>query len=568
MLSIRGKIWQLSEVDPEAERELVDRYSIPWIVAHFLVVRQITDVDLFLNPKLKTSLKDPLSVAGMSSAVDVVLDSILSGKKILIWGDYDVDGVSSVSILVRFFQEIGYSKCHYFIPNRRKDGYGLAGYRSENFVDTDLVIAVDCGTGDIEKSEEIQKSAKSLVIIDHHVVGEEVPSADAFVNPKQEGDKSVYKDLCACGLVFLFVVALNRALRERDPTAPRLDLMKYVSVAALATVCDVVPLVGPNRAIVATGVKLASSSMTPPGLGLMCKFFSGGYLSAQSFGFDIGPRLNAAGRMDDAHKCVALLTSDNEVKIASICQHLEELNRMRKEEEAQLLMIVEKEAEKQADDNFILVYGQDWNVGVIGIIASRIVEKFQKPAAVVSFNGEIGKGSARSTDHKDLGQIVADVRHTLIAGGGHKKAAGFSVHKNNIGQLKSELERAVTSVCPPDKSVEYTIDLELSFEALTLETLRDLSILAPFGECNRDPTILVKNVTLICPRVFANRHLSCRINSESGSWIRGVMFNYGNIVAGLDIDRIIRRKLSMVGHLEIAKTSAGSVEFRIRDIIL
>lgn len=526
MISLKGKVWYVTRCSDNEVKSLAIKYNLPWIVAQTIQGRKIADVEAFLDPKVKNLLIDPDNLLNMARAVDIIWGSIQNNKRILIWGDYDVDGVSSTSMLIRFFLEVGFTNFSYHVPDRKTEGYGMAGLDLSMCGDIDTILAVDCGTTDFAKCEEVKNSGRALVVIDHHAIDGSAPKCDAFINPKQSGDESGLTALCAAGLTFMFIVALNRQIRKERKSYTEPDLMKYLSIAALATVCDVVPLVGLNRAIVRTGISLINSGRTVPGVkcisDIHCRCIDSG-----AIGFVLGPRINAAGRIDNAKRCVKLFTSDDIEELQEICADLEMLNDQRKEIEAEVLRASLREAEKQKDRMCLMIASENFDPGVIGIVASRIVENTNKPCAIVSIRGDIGKGSCRSTDSFNIGSALAKLQDLLICGGGHAKAGGFTVRTEDLPALHNKMEALVMEGVQEQTKISYA-DLEVALSSVNQLLVDYISRLEPFGECNREPVFMLKNLRAGYIKIFAEKHLSTSVIDESGYAVQLTIFNYSN----------------------------------------
>lgn len=528
MLSLRNKIWNISFCNDPMAFKIMSDYNIPLIIARIIVSRNITDIPSFLDARLKTLLKDPYTAMDMEKAVLSVADAITHNHRILLWGDYDVDGICSVSILTRFFQDIDFRNFDYHIPDRKEEGYGLAGYDYKKFSSYNLVLSLDCGTSDINKAEEMKTNGVKLVIIDHHTVTSEFPDVPAFVNPKRIDDNSDYHPLCAAGLAFVFVIALNRHLKNIN-FINNIDTIKYVPLACLATVCDVVPLIGINRAIVKTGMALLEKTSIL-GLKTLIILCSIKKINTYSIGFLIGPRLNAAGRISNARKCVELMVTDEPDIAQKICIDLNLVNEQRKKIEEEIFTQAMEIAEIQSGDKFIFVIGNDWDIGVIGIIASRITEKFSKPCAVISFINDVGRASARSTNYFDLGAAINKCKHLLKSGGGHSKAAGFTVLKENLIPFQKAIIEIIDTKSKESIIDTRQVDLEIALSGVDNHLLDNLKILAPFGEGNQEPLFMIKNVKFRNYNIFAKKHIRASLVDEAGEGCDAFVFNYANII--------------------------------------
>lgn len=562
MISFFNKIWKLRDIDPLLVEEYQRLYNVSNLVASILVSREIVDVENFLNPKLKNLIPEPFSIDCMEDAVENVFKAISEGKKILLWGDYDVDGVSSVSLLIKFFQDINFTNFEYYIPNRFVDGYGLAGYKSDNFSDVDVIIAVDCGTTDIEKANEIKESNKTLIIIDHHNIGDKLPRSDALVNPNKYLN---IQDLCAAGVVFIFLIALNRKFKEVfSDNYNQPDILSYTEIVAIATICDVVPLSIINRALVSYGIKSIKLLKKNIGLQKLIRNSNINDLNANSIGYYIGPKINASGRVNSAKRCVDLLTSSDTELLDSICCILDECNQKRKDAEKELLDQSIPQAEMQKNSNVIIVYGDNWNIGIIGIIASRLVNKYSKPAIVISFNGDIGKASGRSDNFVDIGKALDSCKEYIIAGGGHIKAIGFSIYKKMLIQFKENLVKYINTLDIKEKNIAY-FDYELSISGAQMSICDELQQLEPFGEKNPYPLFMISDVRFANIRLFGISHCSGFLTNEFRDLLRFTIFNFTNFIE--DIQLLKQSYIfNVIGYLE-KDNYYGGICFRIIDII-
>lgn len=529
MLSLRNKIWNISFCNDSMAFKIMSDYNIPLIIARIIVARNITDIPSFLDSRLKTLLKDPYTAMDMEKAVLSVADAITNNRRILLWGDYDVDGICSVSILIRFFQDIDFRHFDYHIPDRKEEGYGLAGYDYKKFSSYALVLSLDCGTSDIIRANEMKSNGVTLVIIDHHTVTSECPDVPAFVNPKRIEDNSDYHPLCAAGLAFIFVIALNRHLKNIN-FINNIDTIKYVPLACIATVCDVVPLIGINRAIVRTGISLLDKTIIV-GLRALINICKIKKINTYSIGFLIGPRLNAAGRIANARKCVELMVTDDPDTAQKICIDLNLVNEQRKRIEEEIFMQAMEIAETQSSHEFIFVIGDDWDIGVIGIIASRITEKFSKPCAVISFVNNTGRASARSTNYFDLGAAINKCKHLLESGGGHSKAAGFTVTKENLIPFQKAILEIIDAQTKELITDNRQADLEIALSGVDDHLLDNLKILEPFGEGNQEPLFMIKNVRFKGYNIFAKKHIRTSLVDESGQGCDALLFNYANTIS-------------------------------------
>jgi single-stranded-DNA-specific exonuclease len=416
--SLTGRRWMLRGADERAGLALAQRLGIPEIVGRVMAARGI-DLDAaeqFLEPTLRDALPDPASLAGMDAAADRLAHAIRSGEPIAIFGDYDVDGATSSALLARFLAAAGVP-ARVYIPDRIIEGYGpttpaMMRLRAEGI---SLVITVDCGTTAFEPLEAAAEAGLDLVVVDHHVAEPALPRAVAVVNPNRLDDTSGQGALAAVGVSFLFAIATNRVLRESGWYAEQgraePDLMALLDLVALGTVCDVVPLVGLNRAFVSQGLKVMGRRRNPGLVALADVARVDSKLSEYHAGFLLGPRVNAGGRVGEAPLGAQLLMTQDSAEAVAIARQLDAWNTERRDIEAHVLEEAMAQAEVSgSSDPLILVSGEGWHAGVIGIVAGRLKERFNRPAFVIGFDGDTGKGSGRSVEGVDLGSAVIAAR--------------------------------------------------------------------------------------------------------------------------------------------------------------
>ncbi|NBV93053.1 MAG: single-stranded-DNA-specific exonuclease RecJ, partial [Proteobacteria bacterium] len=436
--SITGKEWILSKYNENLSLEISQKLGIDNFLSKLLSIRKITpeNCQSYLSPKIKEFMPNPSVLKDMDLAVDTLIKAIKENKRICILGDYDVDGASSTAIIVNFLKNI-YSNFFIYIPDRQVDGYGPSVNSLKNIIEKkgEFLITVDCGTSSFEALEYANQNNIDVLVIDHHQAEIKLPKCKALVNPNQLDDKSNLGYLCAAGVSFLFIVALNRSLRESP------DLYDYLDLVALGTICDVVPLIDLNRAFVYQGIQILKKRKN---LGIKTLIDVADIKESPNtyhIGFLLGPRINAGGRIGQSDLGANLLTSEDPKKSYEIATTLDSLNKKRKTIEEDILNEAYLLAEKENSNEIILVANKFWHEGLIGIIASRIKERFLKPTIVISSTNNIAKGSCRSIFGFDIGLAILAAKQNgiVIKGGGHKMAAGFSIEENKISDLKSFL---------------------------------------------------------------------------------------------------------------------------------
>jgi single-stranded-DNA-specific exonuclease len=515
-LSLTGRPWILREADERQVLTMMQKHALPDVLARILVARGIAldDVDDFLNPSLKNLMPDPSHLLDMDVAAQRVASAIMSGERMAIFGDYDVDGATSSALLMRFFRSLGSDPLVY-IPDRMKEGYGpnSAALLSLKDKGAALVITVDCGTLSFEPLEVAHNAGLDVIVIDHHQGEARKPKALAIVNPNRLDESSEHRHLAAVGVAFLLAVAVNRLLREQGwyQGKKEPDLRQWLDIVALGTVCDVVPLVGVNRAFVAQGLKIMSGRGNT---GMNAVFDRTGIdekPSTYHAGFVLGPRINAGGRVGKSDLGVRLLTAEDPHLAAKLAEELENYNAERKAIESAVLEEAMQQAERQAEDSpIIIACGQGWHPGVIGIVAGRLKERFFKPVAVIGIDNGVGKASARSVSGFDFGSsvIAACDNGLLVAGGGHAMAAGFTVEEDKIPALRAFLAQRVQAQVK-DGAVQKRLflDCRLSVSGATAELVAQMERLGPFGQANPNIRVVVQNVVPMNASVVGQDHV-------------------------------------------------------------
>ena len=506
--------------DEEAVRELAEALSLPEVVCRLLLIRgyaSAEDAKLFLRPRLDM-LHDPLKFLSMDKAVDRLARAVRDQEMVFLHGDYDVDGISSTTLLTRAIRVLG-GKALPFIPRRIEDGYDLsdAGVDAAIAAGAKVVVTCDCGTSAVSPVARLCKAGIDVIVTDHHLPGGELPDCLAILNPKRTGCGYPDKDLAAVGVAFKLALALARALgRNENFIWGMLDLV------ALATVADVAPLRGENRVFVRYGLKVLADTQNV-GLRALIRAagLSGKPLTAGRIGFILAPRLNAAGRLGHAIRGVELLLSENEHEANTIARELEELNNKRQElDHATLEQARERVLQLDLDDTFgIVLADESWHPGVIGIVASRLVEEFGRPTVLIALSEGEGKGSGRSISKFDLHGALGQSREFLLRFGGHRAAAGVTIARDKVNEFAARFNDVAKSLLTPEDLVpEIRVDLEVNIDGMD-ERLESLfRHFEPFGIGNPSPVLLARNVTLAAPpRLVGKDGLKVVLDTGTGS---------------------------------------------------
>jgi single-stranded-DNA-specific exonuclease len=520
--SASGKKWQLKEVNDHLIEDYISKIGVSNLVARLLINRNIAynDAKSYLAPTIKDTLPNPNSLRGMNDAVTRVIKAINNGEKIAVFGDYDVDGATSSSLLKRYFTSLNIDLTIY-IPDRVLEGYGpnINALRSLKEQDITLVITVDCGTAANEVLNLISAEGVDIVVIDHHIAGDSLPNISAVINPNCHDDSSSLTYLAAVGVTFLFLVGLNQSLRKQnffiDKSIKEPNLLDLLDIVALGTVCDVVPLIGVNRTFVLQGMKIMSNWEKEGFKALATVAQINQYPNIYHLGFLLGPRINAGGRVGEAGLGTQLLCTQDAAEAAEIATKLDLYNSERKAIEFFVLESAIAQVESSKNDyNILIVVGEGWHQGVIGIVASRIKDKYNKPSLVISLDGDIGKGSCRSVRGFNIGEKItlAKEKNILIAGGGHAMAAGFSIEKNKIEELQLFLHNLYAD--HENEIAQYQLryfENIVTVDYINLEIANNIESVGPYGAGNEEPLFCIKDVAIKRLDILSNQHIKLLI---------------------------------------------------------
>ena len=498
--------------DPSAVAALCSTLSLTEQVATLLLIRRYADEESakkFLRPRLE-QLRDASLIKGAETAVERLARACTSGETVLVHGDYDVDGICSTTILTKVLRQFGATVVP-FIPNRKTDGYDLgpAGVAKALEVRANIVLTCDCGTSAVDPVAELCSAGVDVIITDHHLPGSALPACLAIINPNQDREDTPDKDLAAVGVAFKLALALAKKLERKDAF-----IWRMIDLVALATIADVAPLTGENRILVRYGLKMLSETEN---IGLRAMIRAAGLdtkqITAGRVGYILAPRLNAAGRMDSAMLGVELLLSDDPHRANELARQLEELNELRQAEDRRIL------AAMDLDSTFGIVLASDgWHPGVIGIVASRLVEEFGRPAVLIALDGETGKGSGRSISKLHLRDALEECSELLLRFGGHKMAAGVTIARENVDEFARRFNQVAASHLTPDDLVpDVHIDLEVAIECANEDLEKMLRHFEPFGVGNPTPVLVARGVRLVGdPKTVGANGLKLKLSTGAG----------------------------------------------------
>ena len=557
-----NKKWEFFSHDQAKVVEISEKFNISELLATVLVNRNIVedkDVELFLNPT-RNDFHDPYLMPDMRQAVDRIVKAIENKEKTMIYGDYDVDGITSITVLSRFFKERGLDVGAY-IPNRLDEGYGLNKDAIKQIADDGykLIITVDCGISGTEEVAYAYELGMEVIITDHHEPLEELPEALAVIDCKRKDSQYPFNSLAGVGVAFKLIQALGIELKLEEK-----EYLKFLDIVCIGTISDIVPLVDENRVIAKLGLKLVEQTRSP---GVRSLLNAAAYkeVNSNTVSFGIAPRINACGRMGHERDALDLFLTENIVEANKITEKLHEYNKKRQDIEKKIFeeAIDKIEKENLKDNNALVVGAEDWHHGVIGIVASKITELYFKPSILICFEGEDGKGSGRSIPGFDLHAALCTSSKYLEKYGGHEMAVGLSLKKDNFDEFKKVFEEIAKEANTEEIVPVIKIDKEINLKDITLESVKSLKLLEPFGESNKTPIFIYKNLRIDSIRALSEgKHLKLTLK-DGNTIINAIGFNMGKCSE----EYLIGDRVDVIGVLE-TNTFNGieSVQINMKDI--
>lgn len=559
-----NKKWQIFEPDKNKIEEIKNKYKVNQLLATILANRNILkeeDIRLFLNPT-RNDFYNPFLITDMDSAVNRIIKAIENKENITIYGDYDVDGITSITVLKSFLNDIGV-ETNTYIPNRLIEGYGLNKEAIDKISKKgcNLMITVDCGISAIEEIEYANSLGIETIITDHHEAGNEIPKAIAVIDNKRKDSKYPFRELAGVGVVFKLIQAIGITLKLKEES-----YLKYLDIVCIGTISDIVPLVDENRVIAKLGLLLVAQTKN---IGLRSIINSSGYnkIDSNTISFGVAPRINACGRMGKAEEALELFLSKDKNEVNELTNKLNEHNRKRQETEKTIFEnAVEKIKEEHLDENkAIIVGGENWHHGVIGIVSSKITEMYFKPSILFSFEEDgIGKGSGRSIPGFDLHEALMKCSDTIEKFGGHSMAVGITVKKDNLEKFKKEFEQIATQSKIDEIIPIINIDAKVDLSDIDKEMVESLKQLEPFGEANKMPVFAFKNLKIDSIRALSEgKHLKLTLK-DNNYIINAIGFNIGYLAN----EYRIGDKIDVAGVLEINTfNGVDNLQINIKDIM-
>lgn len=557
------KKWQIYDANVEEIEQISEKYKINKLLATILSNRGINTqekIELFLNPK-RNDFHDPYEMPDMEKAVERIIQAKENNDKIIIYGDYDVDGITSITVLKSFLKDIGIEAA-YYIPNRLNEGYGLNIPAVEKIAQDgyNLMITVDCGITCIEEINRANELGMDVIVTDHHEVGDELPNAIAVVDCKRKDNKYKCRDLAGVGVAFKLSQALAMKLGIDEK-----EYLKYLDIVCIGTISDIVPLVDENRLISKLGLMLVNQTRN---IGLQAILKLSGYknIDSTAISFGVAPRLNACGRMGHADEALKLFLSQNINEVNQIANTLNEYNRTRQDIEKSIYESALKQIEEQKlnENKTIVVSGENWHHGVIGIVSSKITEMYFKPSILLCIEDGEAKGSGRSIPGFDLHEALLKCQNSLERFGGHSMAVGLTLKEEKIPEFAEKLEAEATQAHIEEIIPIIKIDAKINLEEVNRQMVESIKMLEPFGEANKMPVFVFKNLKIDSIRALSEgKHLKLTLK-DNNAIVSAIGFNMGEFAQ----EYRIGDKIDVVGNLEINSfNGVDSIQINLKDIM-
>jgi len=557
------KKWQIYDANVEEIEQISEKYKINKLLATILSNRGINTqekIELFLNPK-RNDFHDPYEMPDMEKAVERIIQAKENNDKIIIYGDYDVDGITSITVLKSFLKDIGIETA-YYIPNRLNEGYGLNIPAVEKIAQDgyNLMITVDCGITCIEEINRANELGMDVIVTDHHEVGDELPNAIAVVDCKRKDNKYKCRDLAGVGVAFKLSQALAMKLGIDEK-----EYLKYLDIVCIGTISDIVPLVDENRLISKLGLMLVNQTRN---IGLQAILKLSGYknIDSTAISFGVAPRLNACGRMGHADEALKLFLSQNINEVNQIANTLNEYNRTRQDIEKSIYESALKQIEEQKlnENKTIVVSGENWHHGVIGIVSSKITEMYFKPSILLCIEDGEAKGSGRSIPGFDLHEALLKCQNSLERFGGHSMAVGLTLKEEKITEFAKNLENEATQAHIEEIIPIIKIDAKINLEEVNRQMVESIKMLEPFGEANKMPVFAFKNLKIDSIRALSEgKHLKLTLK-DNNAIVSAIGFNMGELAE----EYRIGDKIDVVGNLEINSfNGVDNIQINLKDVM-
>lgn len=573
--SVQGKEWVIKDYDKNHLELISSKYELDYFTAKLLSIKGfvVNEIKSFLEPKIKNFLPNPSRFKDCDEGIKIIYKHILNNSKICIFGDYDVDGATSTGMMSLYFKKLNINNLVY-IPDRQKDGYGpsIETFKKIMKEDVELIITLDCGTTSFDAIQFAKDNSVDVIVIDHHKSQENLPIADAVINPNRIDENDEFYYLCAAGVLFIFLAGLNKFLRDKKyfetKNINEPSLFEFLDLVMLGTICDVVPLINLNRAFVYQGLKIAAKRNNL-GLKTLTDYSKiNKKLTSYEIGYVLGPKINAGGRIGKSDLGYKLLTTEDAETAYLITRELNSLNLKRKELEGNIIHEAIDLVDKQKLDDIIFLVKKDWHEGLIGIVASRLKERYNRPVFILSQNGLICKGSARSVLGFDVGLAITKCKqmNLLIKGGGHPMAGGFSIEADKLDIFKNELLKIFKKTKKNNNNYFY-IDSYLETSAINNDLINKINLLEPYGSGNKEPIFAFENFKV--SKIIDTNNNHVKVVMQKGSfYLNAICFNSKN----KDIGNYLlnyKKNFNVAGKIKLNEwNSKTNIELIIDDIQL
>ena len=542
--SLSNNIWQEKNIDINIVEKLSQKKTITEIFSKLLVARGIDEnnFDQFLYPDISVDMPNPFELKDMEKGVNRCIDSLVNNEKIGIIADYDVDGSTSASILFKFLNNFT-TNIICKIPNRLSEGYGPNSRLMNEMLNhkVKLLFTLDCGTSSYDTIDHPDYKDIDVIVLDHHLSEYKLPKVYSIINPNRFDEESEYKDFAAVGVTFLFLMALRKKIRVSKlfPKINEPNLMSYLDLVAVGTICDIVNIRNYNRSLVKKGLELIIKRRNKSISSIIDNSKISSSPSAIDIAFIVGPQINAASRIDDSSLAAKILITKDENEISTVARKLFLINEKRKLIEDSIYKESLEQIEIQKNNKFFIVYNTNWHHGVLGIVASKIVALYNKPTFVLSFNNNVGIGSGRSIDEIDIGSIVLELKNRKLIeeGGGHKMAVGIRIKKNKLNNIKKYLEDKFSSYNKETFEKKIFYDLPLSVNQINNNFLYMLEQMEPYGKGNEEPKFLINDIIIEKIKILKNKHILIFFKNDLGINLKGISFNSYNTELGAYISK-------------------------------
>ena len=554
-----NKKWEYYDINTKEVEEIQNKYNVSKLVATVISNKKLqSSIDVFLNPTIK-DFYDPFLMTDMEIAVNRIIKAIENKEKVIIFGDYDVDGITSITVLKKFLKDRGLDVDSY-IPNRLNEGYGLNKKAIESIVEQKytLMITVDCGISGIEEVDYANSLGLETVITDHHEPAETLPNALAVVDAKRKDNKYPYNQLAGVGVVFKVIQAISIKYNLEEK-----EFLKYLDLVCVGTISDIVPLVDENRVISKLGLKLVEVTRNI-GLKALLNSIGSKTIDSSTISFGVAPRINACGRLGYEQEALDLFFTENIVQAQEIAKRLNKYNSQRQQKEVKIFNeAIDMIEAGEKNKNCIILGHENWHHGVIGIVSSKVTEMYYKPSILICFEDDEGKGSGRSIQGFDLHEALTKCPDHIERFGGHSMAIGITVKKSEFDKFKNDVEEFSKNTNIQELMPVIKIDKEISGDDINTDTIKELKVLEPYGEANKMPLFIYKNLKIDSIRALSEgKHIKLTLRDKN-ILIDAIGFNMGRLVN----DFLLGDKVDVVGSLEINKFNGReSVQINLKDM--